>query len=126
MQWGSILKRSPKAWITLTLYYDALGQEKKYFKLGEVVRKRLLLSHGQATVELSFSVNKDVSEHNLVAWHIVRDHIHHVVGLWGVVITKELLNSTQCGHQCYHATWEKGKLKKKRKIRVKRENLKRK
>ena len=99
IQWGSILKSSPRAWIALTLYYDVLG---------EVVRKLLLLSHGQAKVERSFSVNKDVSEqniskHNLVARRIVKDHIHHVGGLRGVGITKELLNSAQCDHQRYHA-----------------------
>ena len=51
-----------------TLYYDALGQEKKYLMLWEVVRKLLLLSHGQATVERSFFVNKDVSEQNISTW----------------------------------------------------------
>ena len=120
MQWGSILKSSPKAWIALTLYYDALGQEKKYLKLWEVVRKLLLLSHGQATVERSFSVNKDVSEqniseHNLVARRIVKDHIHHVGGLRGVVITKELLNSAQSGRQRYHAYLEERKNEKEKK-----------
>ena len=103
-----------------TLYYDALGQEKKYLKLWEVVRKLLLLSHGQATVERSFSVNKDVSEqniseHNLVARRIVKDHIHHVGGLRGVVITKELLNSAQSGRQRYHAYLEERKNEKEKK-----------
>ena len=105
-----------------TLYYDALGQEKKYLKLWEVVRKLFLLSHGQATVERSFSVNKDVSlseqnisEHNLVARRIVKDHIHHVGGLRGVVITKELLNSAQSGRQRYHAYLEERKNEKEKK-----------
>ena len=101
-----------------TLYYDALGQENKYLMLCEVVRKLLLLSHGQATVECIFSVNKDVSEQNIQR-RIVKDHIHHVGGLRGVVITKERLNSAQCGRQHYHAYLEE------RKIRVKRGNLKR-
>ena len=95
-----------------TLYYDALGQEKKYLKVCEVVRKLLLLSHGHATVERSFSVNKDVSEHNLVARHIVKDHVG---GLRGVVITKELLNSAQCGLQRYHAYLEERKTEKEKK-----------
>ena len=68
-------------------------------------------------MERSFSVNKDVSEqniseHNLVARRIVKDHIHHVGGLRGVVITKELLNSAQSGRQRYHAYLEKRKNEK--------------
>ena len=103
-----------------TLYYDALGQEKEYLKLWEVVRIFLLLSHGQSTVERSFSVNKDVSKqniskHNLVTRRIVKDHIHHVEGLRGVIITKELLNSTQCGRHCYHAYLEERQTEKEKK-----------
>ena len=66
-------------------------------------------------MERSFSVNKDVSEHNLVATCIVKDHIHHVGGLRGVVITKELLNSAQCGRQHYHAYLEERKNEKENK-----------
>ena len=82
----------------------------------------MILSHGQATVECSFSVNKDVSEqniseHNLLARRILKDHIHHVGGLWGVVITKELLNSTQCGHHPYHAYLEERKTEKEKKYK---------
>ena len=84
-----------------TLYYDVLGQEKKYLKLWEVVRKLLLLSHGQSMVERSFSVNKDVSEqnisdHNLVARRIVK-------------------NSAQCLRQRYHAYLEERKTEKEKK-----------
>ena len=87
-------------------------QEKKYLKLCDV-RKLLLLSHGQATVKHSLSVNKDVSaqnisEHNLVARHIVEDHIHCVGRLRGVV--------TQCGCQRYHAYLEEKKDRVKRGI----------
>ena len=68
----------------------------------------------------AFSVNKDVSKqnisgHNLVARRIVKDHIHHVGGLRGVVITKELLNSTHCGRHCYHAYLEERQTEKEKK-----------
>ena len=43
MQWGSILKSSSKAWVALTLYYDALGQENKYLKW-EVVSKLAIIT----------------------------------------------------------------------------------
>ena len=60
------------------------------------------------------SINKDVSEHNLIAWRIVKDHIYHGRGLLGVVITKELLNSAQCGCQHYHAYLEERKTGKEK------------
>ena len=46
--------------------------------------------------------------------HIVKDQIHHVGGLLGVVITKELLNSAQRGRQRYHVYLEERKTEKER------------
>ena len=82
-------------------------------------------------MERSFSVNKDVlkqniSEHNLVARRIVKDHIHHVGELRGVVITKELLNSTQCGRQRYHAYLEERQTEKEKEDKGAIGNLQRK
>ena len=82
-------------------------------------------------MERNFSVNKDVlkqniSEHNLVARRIVKDHIPHVGELRGVVITKELLNSTQCGRQRYHAYREERQTEKEKKDKGAIGNLQRK
>ena len=66
---------------------------------------------------------QDVSEHNLVAQRIVKDHIHHVGGLWGVVIAKELLNSVQYGRQRYHAYLEERKTEKENKDKGEKRKL---
>ena len=39
------------------LYYNAVSSDKSYKKLRPVLIQLLLLSHGQATVEMSFSIN---------------------------------------------------------------------
>lgn len=64
--------------------------------LWEIVRKVLLLSHGQATVERGFSCNKEVivenqKENSLIARRIIKDHIHSVGGIDKVDITKEMI-----------------------------------
>ena len=79
-------------------------------------------------MERNFSVNKavskqNISEHNLAARRIVKDHVG---GLRGVVITKELLNSTQCGRQRYHAYLEERQTEKEKKDKGAIGNLKRK
>ena len=88
------------------LYYNAVSSDKSYKKLWPVLRQLLLLSHGQATVERSFSINKNVttqnlSENALNARRIIVDHIRHVGGIQGMVITKELLQSVQHSRHRY-------------------------
>ena len=56
----------------------------------------LLLSHGQASVERGFSVNRELEVVNLqkgtyVAQRLICDHIRSVGGLMNVVISKALL-----------------------------------
>ena len=112
-----------------TLYYDALGQENKYLKW-EVVSKLAIITWSvnggtQLLCQLKAVSKQNILEHNLAARHIVKDHIHHVGGLRGVVITKELLNSTQCGRQRYHAYLEERQTEKEKKDKGAIGNLKR-
>ena len=65
------------------LFYETLGQDSKFKELWNIVRKLLLLSHGQASVERVFSINKEVSgdnisEHNIIARRLVKDHLLQV------------------------------------------------
>ena len=69
-----------------TLYHDNLAGKPDYEKSWPVIRQLLLLSHGQATVEGSFSINKGVTTTNLsaqtlVARRAIIDHVHHVGGM---------------------------------------------
>jgi hypothetical protein len=58
-----------------TLFCETMGSEPKYAKLWAMVRKLLLLSHGQSYVERGFSVNKDVSTDNLSEPNLVAKRI---------------------------------------------------
>ena len=44
------------------LLYECMGKNKKFEKLWRVVRKVLLVSHGQASVERGISLNTDDRE----------------------------------------------------------------
>ena len=72
--------------------------EDGYHKLLEVVKICLVLSHGQATVEHGFSINKEVETENLkeqsiTAQRLICDYVKSVGGVLKVKITKELLQS---------------------------------
>ena len=65
-----------------TLFFECMAN-KSYKSLFSVVKLILVLSHGQATVESGFSVNKELEvenfkEHTLVAQRIVCDHVNSV------------------------------------------------
>jgi len=67
----------------------------KYPELWNTTKKILLLSHGQATVERGFSINKKVeicnmSEDTVVAHRLVCDYVNVCGGITKVPITKEL------------------------------------
>src|SRR5215469_9738013 len=48
-----------------TFYYDIIGQDIEFAELFSVVKLVFILSHGNATVESEFSVNKDTLVENL-------------------------------------------------------------
>ena len=69
----------------------------EFDKLWIVVSQLLLLSHGQASVERGFSVNKQMERANLceetfVAQRIVNDHVKAVGGVMSVDLSKELFS----------------------------------
>ena len=89
-----------------SMCYETIGQNASWRKLWSVIRTLLLLSHGQASVERSFSSNKYVTTHNisektLIARRVVKDHLRHVGGLQNVMITNELLKSLRLSRQRY-------------------------
>lgn len=69
-------------------------------KAWPVVQKLLVLSHGQATVERGFSVNKELVVENqqlqsLVARRIIKDHINFVKGVDKVDISDSMIVSVR-------------------------------
>ena len=78
----------------------------EFDKLWIVVSQLLLLSHGQASVERGFSVNKQMERANLceetfVAQRIVNDHVKAVGGVMSVDLSKELLASCAASRSRY-------------------------
>ena len=64
--------------------------------LWELTKNLLLLSHGQASVERGFSINKEISVENmtvqtLISQRVIKDHLLNVGGVTKVSLTKELL-----------------------------------
>jgi len=73
---------------------------KCHTKAWPVVKMLLVLSHGQATVEKGFSINKEVVVENqllesLVARRIIKDHIDLVGGVGNVDISRTMIISVR-------------------------------
>mgnify|MGYP003471112127 FL=1 len=88
------------------LMYSTLADRKEFSELWAVVQILLLLSHGQATVERGFSVNKNVTTENLskeslIAQRLIIDNIRRVGGPHKIVITKGLLAFASSARQKY-------------------------
>lgn len=81
-----------------------------YIHLWKVVRL-LILSHGQASVERGFSVNRQISVKNLkeisyVSQRIVCDAVNKAGGILKIAIAKELRTSVSSAWHRYHAYME--------------------
>ena len=99
-----------------TLFFECMANE-SYKSLFSVVKLILILSHGQATVERGFSVNKEVEvenlkEHTLVAERIVCDHVNSVGGVLKVELSKPLLLSVKMSRQRYEKYLDQERQKK--------------
>ena len=93
--------------------YKGMGQQLEYRLLWGVVQELLLLSHGQATVERGFSVERRVERHNLteeesiVSQRLICDYVRSTGGVANVEVTKELLISVKAARQRYQAFLDK-------------------
>ena len=89
--------------------YDSLASDDDMRKLWDVVRIILILSHGQATVERGFSVNKvtmvdNLTEHTLIAKRVVKDHVMQV---GKIAITSAFLATAAAGRKRYQLYLDK-------------------
>ena len=97
------------------LWFDKLLKVKESAPLKKVVSILLVLSHGQATVERGFSINKDMlvenqKEKSLIALKRVHDHISNLnVPLEDMVISKSLINAMRSAHSRYRASLDREK-----------------
>ena len=85
----------------------------------KLVEKLLLLSHGQATAEHGFSINKEVemcnmTEDTIVAQRLICDHVRMCGGVVKVPLTKELLNECATARSQYRIFLEDESKKKEK------------
>jgi len=89
----------------------------RYPELWVFCRKLLLLSHGQATVERGFSVNKEVEtcnmqEDTVIAQRLICDYVTVCGGVLKVPLSKEMLASAASARSRYRMHLEEEKRKK--------------
>ncbi|KAL8580318.1 hypothetical protein ACOMHN_030942 [Nucella lapillus] len=115
------------------LLHSHLAGKKMFADLWSVVQDLLLLSHGQATVERGFSINKkttadNLSQIGLIARRQIIDHTRLAGGVLQVPINKELLTCASSARRKYHAyldaqKQEEGKAKRGEKRKQIEENV---
>ncbi|CAN7986698.1 unnamed protein product, partial [Ixodes hexagonus] len=99
-------------------FAELMRHNSSYTELWKVVKLLLVLSHGQATVERGFSVNRQVSVENLkdlsyVSQRIVCDAVDKAGGVLNVPVTKELGTAVSTARQQYAAYLEAEKKKQR-------------
>ena len=110
------------------LMYQMLYNRVEYSKLWSVISQLLLLSHGQATVERGFSINRQIevenrSENSYVAQRTVCDHIHNCGGLMNVTLSKELLRAAASARMQYQVYLEESKKIESTELKSRKRNL---
>lgn len=106
-----------------SLYYDTMIVTKvdDYVPLFNFIKLFLVMSHGQASVERGFSINKEVEvenlkAHSLIAQRVIIDHVKYVGGIKNVLLTKDLLLSCKMARQKYEVYLEKERQKRKSEV----------
>ena len=107
---------SPDADRLDTFFFKNMEGPLHFSKLWPVVKKLLVLSHGQATVERGFSINTQLVVENLKADSIVSqrtvyDAVSTAGGICDVPVTKSMLSYVQGARQRYFAHLEEQKKK---------------
>ena len=99
-----------------SFYSEKMHGRKEYASLYELVKKLLILSHGQATVERGFSVNgqvivENLKESSVEKQRIVYDAIYHAGDVTKIEITNSLLSYARGARQKYRQYVEEIKAK---------------
>jgi len=100
-----------------SLLHQTLAGKDSYSKIWKVIKMLLVVSHGQASVERGFSINKQSEESHLqtetfVAKRIICDHVSYVGGINDVDVTcKELLLAACSARQKYQLYLDERKKK---------------
>ncbi|KAK8771201.1 hypothetical protein V5799_025556 [Amblyomma americanum] len=92
-------------------FLELLKFNSSYAELWTVVQLLLVLSHGQATVERGFSVNRQVCVENLkslsyISQRVICDAVDKAGGILNIPVTKELRTSVSAARHRYQAYLE--------------------
>jgi hypothetical protein len=90
----------------------SLLKDSGFRKLWELVQCLLVLSHGQASIEIGFSVNKEMMQYNfketsVTAQRTIYDHIKKCGGVLNVNIDKDLRNAARRASTIYRTEQRK-------------------
>ena len=110
------------------LLFPVLGTNPKYASLWFLVKQILVLSHGQATVERGFSINKEtatdnLSEKSLMARRLIIDAVNQVGDITLFPLTKELLSCASSARKKYYEYRVKEKADEKEKENMRKRKL---
>ncbi|XP_077484977.1 uncharacterized protein LOC144095035 [Amblyomma americanum] len=94
-----------------TFFSELMQFNASYAELWKVVKSLLVLSHGQATVERGFSINRQISVENLkglfyISQRIVCDAVEKAGGIFNIVIIKDLRKAVSAARHHYSAYLE--------------------
>ena len=97
-----------------SLLHELMSKDKRFEKLWRLCWKLLLLSHGQASVERGFLVNRQIETENMkdetyVARRRICDHVRAVGGIDNVIVDKSLLLSVSAARHWYMTNLENQK-----------------
>lgn len=101
--------------VGLDEFYESLiGHSVDYKALYEVIKICLIFSHGNASVEGGFSVNKNLlvenlQEESLISQRIIRDEIKQVGGIHAIKITPKMIIHVKNSRKRYYDLLEKKK-----------------
>nr|CAD7575856.1 unnamed protein product [Timema californicum] len=103
----------------VTLYGSFLIGDANYKHLWEVMKICLVLSHGNATVEGGFSVNKsllveNMHENTVTAQRHIHDEIQEAGGIKNIHISKKMLDYVRGSRKHYHEYLEMKKAEKRK------------
>nr|CAD7427887.1 unnamed protein product [Timema monikensis] len=112
-----------------TIYGSFLIGEANYKHLWEVIKICLVLSHGNATVEGGFSVNKsllveNMHEKTVIAQRHIHDEIQEAGGIKNIHISKKMLDYVRGARKRYHEYLEMKKQERSEEDKKKAEKSK--
>lgn len=87
-------------------YRDILQSKQEFFELYEVIKYILILSHGNASVESGFSINKQIlvenmQEESVIAQRQIYDAVLAVGGVLNITINQKMRNYVKSSYNKY-------------------------